>query len=456
MITMTEPTASTNGITFLYPTSRKYPFDKVCDLVVRELEKRNWQVPGISVQFDVYGTGAEKYRLVRTIEGKDFKLYFCRVQRTMPGGHWNDTAAVTTLNIPWKELHVYEDESGPTFYLYVGKNWERDREKFVKSGKVHAKFNGEPRTYLEYEGGCDCGATGGASFEGVNLITALVTGDTQKLADLKHTHRGLRSPLLVHTNDLGRQYDPERGNWNWKDWRREPGDPICFKTAEVFAEFETWIRENVLAYIMSFEVPEEKVECFKPDELIPFPAISILGELFCFADWRDADRIRQGKVDETKLAPTDRYGMLGLGYRLASLDIRNDGTVPEIAYDGFLWCGIESGLVVVPLESLEIPGHSGRSNDSHVLRVQPKSANDIYIADHGPYEKRRKELGDVMEKGRDRYTDKEVLDFTRARARTIIPIADYKGGFEKPIVLIKRELSFDEVEVLGEIPRRYI
>jgi hypothetical protein len=75
--------------TFLYPFVTQFPFDEVCETIVRELEKRNWQVYGIKVEFDNYGSGEQRLRMVRYIEGKDFKLYFSRKQRTMEGGSWN-------------------------------------------------------------------------------------------------------------------------------------------------------------------------------------------------------------------------------------------------------------------------------------------------------------------------------------------------------------------------------
>jgi hypothetical protein len=156
-----------NEPTFLYPNSRQFPFDEVCEQIVRALEERNWSVPGISVDFDVYGTGAQKYRCVRYIKGDDFKLWFCRIQANM--GSWNDTAAVTEIVIPQKELHVYEDESGPTYYEYVGKNWDVHKESFLKDGKINSKLRGQPRTHIKYEGGCDCQATAGASFRPVEF-----------------------------------------------------------------------------------------------------------------------------------------------------------------------------------------------------------------------------------------------------------------------------------------------
>jgi hypothetical protein len=73
MIASTEPQ-------FLYPKSRQYPFDEVCEQIVRALEERGWDVPGLTINFGVYGGEAEKYRLVRSIVGDDFVLHFGRPQ----------------------------------------------------------------------------------------------------------------------------------------------------------------------------------------------------------------------------------------------------------------------------------------------------------------------------------------------------------------------------------------
>lgn len=400
---------------FLYPIVRQFPFDEVCEQIVRELEKRNWKVPGIDVEFRDYGSGAQKFRAVSQIKNRDFKLWFSRIQRTMPGGRWNDIAAVSQIVIPKKELNVYGDESGPTFYLYVGDDYERDCEKFMNGSKVLSRLYNEPRMYLEYKGAWSNPAC--------------------------YIHPGKRPPLLVHTNDLGREYDPE-------------GDePEVFHTDEVMAEFRQYLKKVVLKMIVSRPVPAEKIDMLAPPEPIPFPQAVVLGELFCFGEYRDAQRIRLGKADPLlpDLHPADCYGMLGNGRRLMPLDVPNDGTVPKIAYEGFLWCGIASTLAEVPVDSLDIHGHNRWSDrDQFVIRVRPNRANDIYIADHAPYERRREVLvGVSVLGGRKMLTDAEVADFTRARARTIVPISEYKGGYEQPVVLINRELSFDEVEVMG-------
>ncbi len=401
-------------IQFLYPTSLQFPVDGVCSIIVKALEERNWQIPGIDVEFHEYGSGEQKFRHVSQITSQDFKLRFGRKQHTMPGGQWNDIAAVTEIVIPKKELHIYNDESGPTFYLYVGNDWEQDRDQFMNALKVHSKLDGRPKIYLRYSGACRCGG----------------------ITDWPHTHAGRRSPLLEHTNDLGREYDPE-------------GDePTCFQTQRVLEEYEQYLEQVILKRIVSYPIPIGKIDTFVSPEPMPFP--DAIGSLFCFGEYDDEKRIKQGKVDPNDLDPADRYGLIGSGLRLISHEIPSDDSVPPIAHEGFCWCGIGEVTAETNIDSLEIPGYHRWSNrEQYVFRVNPNRANGIYIADHAPYERRRKELGQAMQNDRDRFTDAEVADFTRARARTIIPISEYQGGYEQPVVLINRELSLDEVEVVS-------
>lgn len=415
-------------VQFLYPTSRQFPFDEVCEQIVRELEKRNWQVPGIEVDFHEYGRGAQKYRAVSRVVGLDFALRFGRVQQRLPGD-WNDTAAVTGINIPKKELHVYNDESGPTFYLYVGNNWEGDREQFVNGSKVNSKLYGEPRMYLRYHGACRC------------------TRGFGGYSDLEHTHRGSRPPLLVHDNDLGREYEPKKRRWDWKNWKWHPGDPQDFSTRDVMEEFRAYLVDVVLPQILSCPIPIETTERFIAPILLPFP--EAVGQIFCFCDWRDAERIKKGKENPFQLAPSDRLGLHGSGYRLVALG-DGDGNVPPIAYEGFLWCGIGEVTPETPIESLEVPGHCRWSDrERFVVRVKPKTANGVFVADHSVYEELRRAALEALPADRDRLTNSDVSKFVSARGRTIVPIHEYQGGYKQPVVLINRELDFDEVEVVS-------
>jgi hypothetical protein len=396
---------------FLYPTSRQFPFDEVCEKIVRALEARNFSVKGITVEFDVYGSGEEKYRLVRKVEGKNFRLYFCRVQRTMPGGHWNDTAAVTKLNIPKKELHVYEDESGPTLYLYVGTNWASDHERFEQGLKVNSRLNNEPRMYLMYKG----------SWGTV------------------YSYSGSRPPLLVHDTDLGREYSAK------------VTEPKQFRTSEVLEEFKAWLEKHVLAYILSFSEATEKLDLFKDPDPIPFPAS--VGSLFTYGDYDDMRNIEQGKRDPQKLDASKRMVYPGNSLRFVPYAVSNDGTIPEIAYEGFIWCGVGNVTVDSLQEAPEVPGWS-RWDNKVLLRVKPNRANDVYIADMGGQDEYKEGIWEANPEQK-RLTDEQYYEFKRIPGRTFVPITEYRGGFKQPVVLINRELGFDEVEIVGELPRRH-
>lgn len=197
---------------FLYPKeSSEYPFDNVCRNIVRKLEECQWKKPGISVKFFEY-KGYKMVSEIRHISGNlltpeahwqydfDFRLEFNRYQGSIDSDT-NDIAAVGIIGLPRKELHVYRDKS-LVYLLYVGNNWARDRLEFFNRFKCNSRSKGEAKTYLRYEGCCDCNQD-----------------------HLYHRHTNTISPLLLYNTDLGREYAPE-GN-----------EPQSFSTQDVFEEF---------------------------------------------------------------------------------------------------------------------------------------------------------------------------------------------------------------------------
>lgn len=383
---------------FLYPEARQFPFDEVCELIVRALEERNWNVPGITVDFDVRGTGDEKYRRVSHIKGGDFKLWFGRAQGRL-GRNWSNAAAVTELIIPKKELHVYEDESGPLYYEYVGQDWEADKEKFLKESKFNSRLKKEPRWYLKYKGG---------GYDG-------------------YDYRGQRPPFLLHDSDLLREY------------ATKGGEARSYRTTEVLAEFTQWF-EGLLALIVAHPVPPEKVDIFR-EEVITYA--DTIGPIFCFGGTTDAERVRKGKLSVESLEPSKRYALMD-GRRLLSLGTHNDGTVPDIAYEGYKWCGLGEVTPTTAIETLEVPGHYRSSHrEQYVFRIRPNRANDMYVVDNVPDEMHQSDFPERTGLG------SWVERLSLVRARTIIPITEYTGGYNEPVVLIGRELDFDEVELVS-------
>ena len=210
--------------TFLLPTSTQYPFDGVCSRIVRALQERTFAVKGVDVLFETYSNAQGLYTMVTSIAIPilDLELQFHRQQGFIDPNRYN-TAAVSTLALPGKLLEVYEDYSGPTFYVYVGKDWHQEKKNFVHGFHVHSKMNHEPRTYLKYSGSTEP-KFGGSYLHDLN-------------------------PYLAFNDDLGRDYCPV-GN-----------EPTFYQTLAVMQEFDMYLQEKVLPFIRSApDAPREEVQ----------------------------------------------------------------------------------------------------------------------------------------------------------------------------------------------------
>ena len=391
---------------FLYPHSRQFPFDEVAEKIVRALEKRNWKVPGITIEFDTYGSGEAKYQMVRFITGSNFKLHFNRKQGQL-NAHWNDCAALHSVCIPKQHLEVFSDESGPSYYLYVGNDWETDKEWFMDSLKVHSKLNNEPRRYLRYDG-----------------------------CEYKK-----RPKELLANNDLDREYSPE-GN-----------DPVRINLEQKFNEITSWLEEFVLGYILNF--PQADVVESPTPIPKPIPYIGLWHTIYSICDAKEAQRIKNGKENPGKLPPEQRHAFIGNARRLVPLTV-NAGELPEIAFEGFIWCDVnqenkvsKNSEFVYEVQSAMASAFGGLN---YIVAINLKYANDVYVADNSKYNETRNQLFDAI-LPRKRLTDEELDTAIAARGATIIPITEYKGDFKEPIVLIQRELEFEEIAWIKQITK---
>ena len=99
--------------TFTYPAAREYPIDEIAEEIVRELEKRNWNVPGITVNFDIYGSGEKRYMKVERIAGKEFALNYGREQGDLDSIN-KDSSALWVATISCEEVWMYP-HGGPDY-----------------------------------------------------------------------------------------------------------------------------------------------------------------------------------------------------------------------------------------------------------------------------------------------------------------------------------------------------
>jgi hypothetical protein len=382
------------------PHSRQFPFDEVAEKIVKALEKRNWKVPGMGVEFFTYGRGFSKHTYVHKIEGDDFYLKFHRTQGRLPDGY-NDAAAIVEIWYGKEILHVSDDEFGPRLYLYVGDEWEKDKHDFVHSCKVNAKLRG--RTYLEYSGGYSRGKN--------------------------------RAKWIINTDDMGCQYIAENG------------EPKRFATNEKYREFAECLEEILKRILATPEAGEDynATAYYELPTLIPFEEVKHpLGGVYAYCDGRVYERVEEGQKDPESLEPWKRYVYTG-GDRLMRLT--SGVEVPEVAYDGFIWAG---ELKCKDAERyVDITCHwPTLFEPNYLLKIAPKYANDIYVADSAVYEIAREEMS-MSIAPRGRLTDDELDACDAVRARSIVPILDYDGSYKRPFMLIRRELDFDEVELAG-------
>lgn len=380
---------------FVYPTSRQFPFDEVGEKIVRELEKRNWKVPGIIVKFGNYGSGEAKIRFIHYIQGEDFRITF-------------GSDGISEVIIPQQEIFVFEDESGPTYYLYVGDDWERDKNEFMNGWKVHSKLNKERKTYLKYKGG----------WSG------------------KYWYQNQRSPLLLADDDLGREYEPE-------------GDePQQFVLKDKLKEFTDWLFKNVLEYILTFPEEEQIEPNFIPEEIIPYAGQWPL--VFTLADWRVKNRIKIGKENPSLLNPEERYVSFGTYPYLVPLDLaENDKELPELAREGFIWCDTNQ-KITKESSCRAIAFQITKAFDTgSIVAIELKYANHVYVIDNAIFEETKKQIFESIIP-RERLTDEELGRVYAARSKSIIPITEYKGNYKEPMVLINRELDFDEIAWVQE------
>ncbi len=406
--------------TFLTPPDRGwFPFDATVSLIVSEVVRRGLEVPGLSVDLDVYGTGEDRAARVSRISGEDFFIQLSRAVGHVPGSsRLNALCAASQIGIPRATISVYEDLSGPSYWRYVGSDWARDRDGFFRGFRVNSRLHGEPRTYLRYVACCSCGRAA--------------------YPHIRHRHLGAASDLLVHDDDLGREY--ELG----------PGDPRELRVADVLAEFDRYLRDVVLPLVSGAPVSESPRDFLAdpPDDPVPDPLPGI-GPLYCLVSGDRVEALQTAERDGVDaVAPAERYGA-GQGLRLVTLGASYDGSFPRVAYQGMVWCG--SILEGADLDKLGFPSRVGYASHSERFPVSVRltRANDVYVADDAEYDRARLQIASAMIPTVRSFTDEQIGEMHRAVARTLVPLSRYRGGYTRPIVLAARELDLDEI---GELP----
>lgn len=355
-----------------------------------ELRRVGWDVPGLDVRVRTYGEDADLVRVVEEVSGETadgpFRLRFGLPQGTV--GKWNVTTGLGDVCVPpGIKAHFYSDNSGPSAELYRGKDWKADGARFARESHLHAKMDGKPKTYLLYS--------------------------------RERGHGDVLSPVR----------DP-----------REHAPSLRDPSRLTITGISAAVRDTVDAVVARLaalpDAPGHDDPSPKGDSNLrrlarvePIPVPDDMPVLFSWAEENDVYRGARGR-DE------DRFLVKGNGARLASLGVR--GPVPAKAYDGFSYASadpsVRAGQVIHGPREHSLPA---------VIRL--KDLNEIYVVDNAAFDRAQDAaFAKASAEGRDGITDAELNESVAATARTMVPYAEYAGGYGKPVVVIGRRLGLDE------------
>jgi hypothetical protein len=384
--------------------------------IVDELIARNWDVPGVTVRFHYCGTGDAKFIAVDSITTQHARIDF-----TVDGRIIRVVGGRRQLDVWWgptgfSSIHVHD---------YTGSDWEADAADFMTDEHKSYRYpSGVPRNYASYRGACNCTNLQGAIFSSLQPLVKIVLGRPNPFAGVMHEHNGEVSPWLVLEGPQGTKIQH-------------------YHTADVLRERRRWLEHMMLAPIRGSLLPDE-VRDVLIEEPIPFPAG--LGPFYTFATPSDVDRWTRAHHEPASLRPEQRFGMSNLS-RFGFSRLYRDAALPEPLWQGAIACGF--GGVSVGASSANASGPVSADNwDTHSIQVEPAFANNIYVGDGSVYgNPDAREYAD----GNEHYA--ALVEADRRVASTIVPVTDYQGNYRWPVLLIGRELAFDEIFGTEELPR---
>ena len=417
----------------LLPNRKSYPFDITATKIVRALGKRNWKVPGIEVQFTTYGTGFGKYSFVRKIIGYTIQ----------PGGRTDDfilefeaspeKSSICQIIFKEERLEVYSDDSGPTYWLYVGpgslhyppdsnelqteidssKSW-----KYTTNDGFFAKMPDE--------------ATARSTFMHSSTLCHARLDSKPRIA-LYYINEGYRAALnkgaqIVNSDDLERSY------------KALPSEPQSFDLDKLYNHFAKRLKK-ILAKIEQCTIEEtfDPLAYFKEEAKIPIKNIEHpLKDVYAIISSKSFERIEDAKQNGTdNIEPRDFYALLGCQCGSLLVPIEEALSEPKYRYCENI---------------IDIPFYTGVFDQSFgwgIARINLKYANGCFVTDGAAYMSAREAMFKQIAP-RQRLNDAEVRKIEEVDRKKRVPLIDYDGSYQKPYLIIERELDFDEVELIGK------
>jgi hypothetical protein len=362
----------------------------------QDYAKETINIPGIGeIKVTMHETGNGIFKDIGEVEGETFRIWNCRKSGVKYMNKYSDISRPSNIEIKPKQLKIelYDDESG-IFVTKQGKRFTNARWR-TASGSGYDSDAYRDDLHRTYSGGNE---------------------DDSRYRDI---------------------------NNNWEK------DKTVLSWKKVEDEAIIWLAENVLNPFKQAPKTENQKSSLPEEE--PFPEGKI-GPIFTFVGMQDLRRIELIKNNPKNAYPEERKA-IAPNERLVPYGIPLEN-VSEIANDGFIWCGVGAIDENTNMDSMKI-GRETRKTDrifgdnEGLAVIKPKTATDVYVVDWQAWDDFREEK---FTTNHDTLTDDEVAEMYRALARTLVPIADFKGDYKNPIVLIGRDLELDEVQVLHLLP----
>lgn len=369
------------------------PLSKAGDLLVSELARVGWDVPGIDVLVTVEGSGKSLYRKVERITGDigTGPFLFRFGLPTDPSDRDSPRANLSQAIIPpGLAIELHSDDSGSAS-VFRG-DWAKGGKAFIRGSRSATKLEDGTPDRILYE------------------------------------RRG-RSRIMPASRNFSRSYAPI-------------GDEPAFLDLDEVAVTVKGFVETILAHLKSMPdaehhgTPDAGLSKLLPETAIPVPE----GFPKLYA-WVNRNTIHN-LLNVPERAADDRG--IGVSTRLASLGTRDGAPVPEIVYDGFVYASTDpnarAGQVI----------HGSRHGDMPV-EITLDALNEVYVVDNAAFEKARKAtLEAIRAEGKtDRMDDRQLDACVLATARTIVPVLEYDGSFEDPVHVIRRNLPRELLRVMA-------
>lgn len=287
-----------------------------------------------------------------------------------------------SIRVRGMEMSLHEDNSG-SLEVYCGNDWDKDRNEFVNGKRFHRKMDGKSRIVLQYD---------------------------------------FRGSRFNATDDIGRGHFPCGNEF----------EPLTYNLSTVERQMLEGLND-VVDYIESHPVQDMDQFLFAEPNPTYLTNTLFAGSRFTSTVSRDtAYRINNREYK-------GNYGTDG-GWRLLDLSVSPPKNHPHanLMNDGFIYCGIEWG-------DGKVDNHNWHYDSDKVpVVINLNKVDNVFVVDQSAAE-RFKDNWFKDNPGEGRLSNEAYHQMQIERASTMVHINEYKGGFEKPVVVICRVLSKDEI-----------